>query len=274
MRLLFAMLAAAVVAAATVAGAAEQVEIPHGEATLPGILYRPEGPGPFPGVIALHGCSGLMSRAGTIHRGLADWGDRLAAAGVAVLFLDSFSTRGLTAQCSMRVLKVRPARERVADANAALRWMQEQSWAQKDRISLMGWSEGAMASLWAVRRRGARRDEVPDFRSAIAFYPGCRGLGARAWAARVPTLILIGRADDLTPAAACEQMVADARGRTAHTAIVVYPGAYHFFDRPNFPVRVVTGILRSADGSGNAHFGTDDAARADALKRVPEWLTR
>jgi hypothetical protein len=37
---------------------------------------------------------------------------------------------------------------------------------------------------------------------------------------------------------------------------------------------MITGVTRSVDGSGNAHFGTNDAARADALKRVPQWIAR
>ena len=108
----------------------------------------------------------------------------------------------------------------------------------KNRVSLIGWSNGGIASLWAVRPRAMPRDGQPDFRSVVAFYPGCRRLSNVAWSARIPTLLLVGRADDWTPAAVCEQMVAAARGRTAKTEIVVYPGAYHEFDRPDYPVRV------------------------------------
>jgi hypothetical protein len=39
-------------------------------------------------------------------------------------------------------------------------------------------------------------------------------------------------------------------------------------------VRVLSGLAYSADGSGRAHVGTNTAARADALKRVPQWLLR
>ena len=138
----------------------------------------------------------------------------------------------------------------------------------------MGWSNGGMASLWAVRPRATPHDGVPDFRSAVAFYPGCRRLGELAWSARVPTLILIGRADDWTAPAPCEQMVAGARGRSALASLMVYPGAYHEFDRPDFPVRELSGFAYTADGSGRAHIGTNAAARTDALKRVPEWLMR
>jgi dienelactone hydrolase len=275
MRLTIALLAAVgPVAGAVMADAAEPVDIVDGGATLKGTLYRPEGVGPFPSVVALHGCGGLINNSGKMVTRFADWGDRLAAAGLAVLFADSFASRGLTNQCRVRERRVRSSRERVADANAARRWLQEQEWVVKNRISLMGWSNGAMATLWGVRPRSAPRDGNPDFRSAVAFYPGCRRLGDAAWSARIPTLIMIGKADDWTPAAACEQMVAGARGRSARATLITYPGAYHEFDRPSYPVRLLSGLAYSADGSGRAHVGTNPAARADALKRVPQWLMR
>jgi hypothetical protein len=37
---------------------------------------------------------------------------------------------------------------------------------------------------------------------------------------------------------------------------------------------VLTGLANSADGSGRAHVGTNPAARADAIVRVSEWLSR
>ena len=66
----------------------------------------------------------------------------------------------------------------------------------------------------------------------------------------MPTLILIGRADDQASAAACQQMVAGARGRSARVEIQVYPGAHHDFDHPNRPLQVRTGLAFSVDGSG------------------------
>jgi dienelactone hydrolase len=55
---------------------------------------------------------------------------------------------------------------------------------------------------------------------------------------------------------------------------VTYPDAHHDFDAPNLPVHQRTGLAYSADGAGTAHVGTNEAARADALQRVPEWLAR
>jgi dienelactone hydrolase len=55
---------------------------------------------------------------------------------------------------------------------------------------------------------------------------------------------------------------------------VVYPGAYHEFDRPDFPLRALSGLAYSADGSGRAHVGTNHAAREDAIRRVTQWFSR
>jgi dienelactone hydrolase len=274
MRLTVAVFAVAI-AASTAYAAPERVEIPAGDATaLHGVLFRPDGPGPAPAVVALHGCDGLMNRGGRILPRFADWGNRLAAAGLTVLFPDSFGTRGLTRQCRVRERRVRSSRERVADANAARHWLQNQGYVVKNRVSLLGWSTGGIAALWAVRPRARVRDGLPDFRSAVSFYPGCRRLDTAAWSARIPTLILVGQADDWSPAAACERMVAGARGRSARASIVVYPGAYQEFDRANYAVRLRSGLAYSVNGTGRAHVGSNAAARADALKRVPEWLLR
>jgi dienelactone hydrolase len=271
---LTAFILALVASTGTALAAPELVEISEGAAKLKAYVYRPAGDGPFPAVVALHGCGGLSGRSGPVSNRYHDWGERLAAGGFVVLFPDSFGSRGLSAQCTVRERSVRTARERVADAIAARRWLQNQSWVVSHRVSLLGWQNGGVAALWAIRRRGGGDDGATDFRSAVALYPGCRRLGVTEWSARVPTLLLVGAADDWAPAKTCEQMVASARGRSAQTQIIVYPGAYAEFDHPNMPMRQLTNLAFSADGSGRAHTGTNPAARADAIKRVPEWLAR
>jgi len=256
------------------AAASEPVEIPDGNVTLHATLYRPDGAGPFPAVVALHDCGGLAQR--PLHQAqlYSEWAKVLVADGFVVLFPDSLGSRGLGSQCRERDRKVHASRERVADANAARRWLEGQDYVRPDHIALLGWSNGGAAALWAVRRRATPHDGSADFRSAVAFYPGCRRLRETAWSARVPTLILIGSADDWTPASACQQMVAGARGRSAGVQIIVYPGAHHEFDRADSPIRLRTGLVNTADPSGKAHGGTNPSARDDALKRVPEWLQK
>jgi dienelactone hydrolase len=255
--------------------AAEKIEFGVGEYRLQAELYRPSGQGPFPTIVAMHGCNGLYDAAGRMRPHFADWGEKLAAQGFAVLFPDSFGSRKLGSQCRVRARTVRPYRERVADAQAARDWLQAQDFVQKDRISLLGWSNGATSTLWTVRPRLAIKDGRPDFRSAVALYPGCRRLSDSEWSTRMPTLILVGAADDWTPARDCEQMVAGARGRSAQASIVKYRDAHHSFDRENLPLIELRGLAFTPAGSGGrAHIGGNPEARADVLKRVPEWLKR
>ncbi|MBN8919643.1 MAG: dienelactone hydrolase family protein [Rhizobiales bacterium] len=268
------VLALLLAVAASLAFGAEAVELPSRDGPIRAQLLRPPGAGPFPAIVALHGCAGIGTRSLPLRPIYRDWGTRWVEAGYAVVFPDSFGSRGAGPQCRARERRIRPAVERTRDAEAALAWLRAQPWVKSDRISLVGWSNGASTALWTVRAGNGGPARDGDFRQAIAFYPGCRVPAQRGWSARIPTLILIGEADDWTPAAACHDMVKQARGRSALVDIVGYPGAYHSFDSPNLPVRVRTGLAYTGNGSGTAHIGTNPAAREDAIRRVMQWLAR
>ena len=104
----------------------------------------------------------------------ADWALRLRAEGLMVLFPDSFGSRGLGSQCLVADRIVRPSRERVSDAYAARAFLLSRGDVRTDRISLLGWSNGGSAVLWAVANERKPKDDRPDFHAAVAFYPGCR----------------------------------------------------------------------------------------------------
>jgi dienelactone hydrolase len=250
----------------------QQVEIPAPIGTLRAQLFKPEGDGPFPTVIALHGCGGLAGHSEPLQARYRDWAEQLLKDGQAVLLPDSYASRGVGPQCRAKEVQVRARRERVADIVAARQWLVQQPWVVHDRISLLGWANGASALLWAVRPQLQRHTE-PDFRSAIAFYPDCRISSGLGWSARVPTLLLIGAKDDVSSPPACRQMIDGARGRSALTRIVVYPGAYHDFDRADLPVHLAAGTADAAVPD-RGHLGGDPDARADAQKLVEEWLAR
>ncbi len=255
------------------AAAAEQVEIAAADGALKAVLLKPAGAGPFPAIVALHGCNGLGTRTALLGARERDWGDRWVAAGYAVLFPDSFGSRGAGPQCTVRGRSILPRVERVRDTGVAKNWLQEQPWVKADRVFLVGWSHGGSTALWAVRP-GEGRAGKADFRAVIAFYPGCRVPARRGWSTRLPMLILIGEADDWTPVEPCREMVKSVGERPGRLELVIYPGAYHAFDNPNTPLRTRTGLAYTADGSGTARIGTDPAARADAIRRVTEWLAR
>ena len=274
MRLLSMLASLAFLTAAPAASATpQQVDIPSSSGTLHAQLFKPDGDGPFPTVIALHGCGGLNGESDQIQPRYRDWAEQLLKDGNAVLLPDSYGSRELGPQCRVKERRVLARRERVADITASRQWLLQQPWASHDRISLIGWANGASAVLWAVRPQLApRKVEPPDFRAAVAFYPDCRISSGLGWSARVPTLLLIGASDDVSSPPACRQMVDGARGRSALTRIVVYPGAAHDFDRADFPLHAIASADPALPERG--HLGGDPAARADLQKRVAEWLAR
>jgi dienelactone hydrolase len=157
-----------------------RVEFPARDGTmLSGLVVRP-GEGRFPGVVALHGCGGLLTGSGKLKARESDWAKRLSAAGYAVLFPDSFNPRGVKSVCSLTERPVLPERERVRDAYDALQWFQKQDYVRADRVALLGWSHGAMNR--AVDDGGEKAPGRPvglerDFVGAVAFYPGCAQVG-------------------------------------------------------------------------------------------------
>jgi dienelactone hydrolase len=273
LRCIFALVAilAMVCATGTVAQAASQyVDIPRADGVLHSLLYKPEGDGPFPTVIALHGCGGLSGRSGQIQSRYRDWTEQLLKSGHAVLFPDSYGSRDLGQQCRVKERKILARRERVADIQTAQQWLIQQPWVSRDRIALLGWANGASALLWAVRPQLSPATPGSDFRSAVAFYPDCRVSSGLGWSARVPTLLLIGAGDNVSSPVACRQMIDSAHGRSALARIVVYPDADHDFDRTS------AHMTEAPDTNEPEHGprGGDPAARTDSQKRVADWFAR
>src|SRR6202007_1150545 len=120
------------------AAAPEQIDIPDGGLALHAMLYRPEGPGPFPAVVALHDCGGLTQRPNAEAQLYSKWADKLVADGFVVVFPDSFGSRGLGSQCREHHRTVHAWRERVGDANAARLWLEKQSYVRRDHPAALG----------------------------------------------------------------------------------------------------------------------------------------
>lgn len=236
-------------------------------------LVLPSGPGPFPAVVQMHGCGGVEAQ--SFH-----WARWLADHGYAALVVDSFRPRHVKGDCRTGPDEP-PITARFDDAFGALRYLQSLPSVRPDRIAAIGWSQGgvyAMAvingpSLERARKRGAALPPV-GFAAAIGFYPGgCFSL-VKERVVR-PLLVLIGGADDWTPAAKCEEMVAAMRARGADASIVVYPGAYHYFDVQGQPLEVLTEVENDAkpDGHG-ATVAYQGTAAGDAHRQVERFLER
>ena len=195
---------------------------------LTGSLYRPDGPGPFPGIVMMHGCGGVRPPQ---H----DWGRRLQAWGYVALIVDSFGPRSKTNIC-YDFLGVDPRFARMPDAYVAKSFLAGQPFVEGRRIALMGWSHGGATTLFAVDDIYLAGIRSTPFTAVVAFYPSCLALMQRV---NAPLLILIGEDDDWTAASACRNMLHSTQQweRRAATSITlkVYPGAHHGFDQRQPP---------------------------------------
>jgi dienelactone hydrolase len=207
-----------------------------------GALRKPEGAGPFPAVVLMHGCDGVQS-------GNQWWVDDLTKWGYVTLMVDSFGPRGLTEICT-NLTRLSPS-ERTADAYGALAYLRTLPFVDKDRVAIMGWSHGAMVVLSTLWEH--RKPDTGGFRAGVAMYPWCEPYQLYA-----PTLILVGGADDWTPGTLCNVFKNNPKAE-----VKIYPGAVHSFDDPGRP-HVYLGHV----------IAYDSAATADARQRVRDFLGR
>ena len=198
--------------------------------TLSAELIKPQGAGPFPAVVLMHGCNGLWRPWGGL------WAGRLVRWGYVTVRVDSFGPRGHPDGICDTPLMVYPL-TRAADAHAAKDYLMRLPFVDQDRIAVMGMSHGGSTTLAAVENTYiVELPRAEPFGAAIAFYPWC---GPRLYRLDAPLLVLIGEADDWTYAFKCERMVLV--DRTEHNiTLKVYPGATHAFDIDR-PYRVYLG---------------------------------
>jgi dienelactone hydrolase len=235
-------------------------------------LWRPGGPGPFPAVILLHGCHGVSASTQA-------WGRWFRDRGYVALVVDSWTPRGMNEGCSPTSLDL-PSTERLDDAVGALRWLHGRRDVDRERIGVVGWSNGGVFAMSLInapsqdraRRRGVSIPE-PGVRAAVGFYPGgCPSLVGEL--AVRPLLVLIGDADDWTPAGPCREMVEEMSRRGGDAAIVLYPGAVHYFDVEGQPRAYLPDVVNDTKPGRccGATVGYDAAAAADARHRVAEFF--
>ncbi len=220
-------LAALIGLASTAPAAADELAAfrsaaPRGQAggtQIQGYLAKPKGAGPFPAVVLLHSCLGLPSNRRAIEAALT-------SSGYVALFVDDFATRGLKETCAVDFP------EGLADAYGALAFLATLPYVDKARIAAVGFSQGADTALSIADERSASAYALPEglrFRAAAAFYPPCANQNNAPLL--IPTLILVGGADEVTPAADCERLM---KTQAGEAKLVVYPGASHCFDDPEF----------------------------------------
>ena len=140
-----------------------------------GQLTIPEGPGPFPAVVLLHGARGVGEPESM-------WSQRFGRAGYVTLVVDS----GPSARGELYAAARQRARKLVG-AVSALRTL---STVQGDAIAVLGRSHGAWATLIALAKSYTQSPDISP-RAVVAFFPSCEPGDDywKGWGVKVPVLL-------------------------------------------------------------------------------------
>ncbi len=187
--------------------------------------HRPRS---IPAVIMLHGSGGVLGA-----RELT-YGRQFAAMGVAALVVDAFAARrDMGSGFIDRLLNITESMM-IADAYAGFAHLvARHPEIDPARVALVGFSYGAMASMYAMNARVAEQlggAQRLRFAAHVAFYGPCIARFSDPRTTGAPLLMLYGTADNLIDPARCAEVAADMRQGGSAVRIVAYDGAPHQWD--------------------------------------------
>jgi dienelactone hydrolase len=178
----------------------------------------------LPAVILVHGSGGLGASADR-------WAQELNSIGVAAFILDSFSGRGIVNtqndQSQLNSLAM------MVDAYRALASLAKHPRIDPDRIAVMGFSKGAVASVYSSneRFRKLHGPATVQFAAHIGLYTPCNVRYAEDdRTSGKPIRLFHGIADDYVSIEPCRAYAERLKKAGADVALAEYPGAYHAYD--------------------------------------------
>ncbi len=245
-----------------------------------GLIYKPDGNGPFEAVVMLHGAGGIFPYQ-------LDWARQLRDEGYVVLYVDSYCKRKLLCEHDSpdndpkrrkavnRWKEITP-QQRAADAFGAFEYLLQQNFVNKDKISLMGFSWGATSGMMSIdpRMKKIFSPARGGFHSLVAMYPnskywtGMRSLRRIADVnITIPTLMLAGEKDEAESIDVYKELQQLAEKNMYPLTVILYPDSYRKFDekREKHSVTVNNVTLTKAYNK-NAH--------EDSIKQVFSFLSK
>ena len=229
---------------------------------------------PRPVVVMLHGCGGMLNRQGEPSARMNTYAQLLNAQGWHVLAVDSLTPRGEKEICTQRTgARQVTMTQRRADTLAALHWVARQPGVDPQRLALLGWSNGGSALLASTnanhpdvaQARTALTGLGASLKLAVAFYPGCATEVKRGYQPWSPTLLLLGLADDWTPAAECMPLA------SGQLRIQTWEGAHHGFDGTAAVVHRKD-VPNGVNPGQGVHVGSHPLARQEAQAALVKAL--
>jgi carboxymethylenebutenolidase len=236
--LLVAMIA---ITASSFAATSKTVSYKSGDETVQGILYTPEGKGPFPGLIVIHEWWGLN-----------DWvkeqASKLADQGYVALAVDLYRGKvATTPEEAHEIMRGVPEDRAASDLHAAFAFLQSQPNVKKNRIGAIGWCMGGGYSLDVALQEPALAADVINYGHLAVSPESLKKINA-------PVLGIFGGQDRGISADDVKKFEQSLKQMGKKVEIHIYPDAGHAFENPN----------------NTGGYRADDAA--DAWKRTVAFL--
>jgi len=246
----------------------------------------------FQAAVLMHGSGGIGSN-------IEPWTHALNAAGFATLVVDSFSGRGITStiqdQTQLNSLAM------VLDGYRALNLLSKHPRIDASKISIMGFSKGAVASMYSASTRFTALYGGGDkFASHIGLYVPCntRVMGDTD-VTGAPMRFFHGTTDNYVSVKPCRTFVAELKAKGVDATLTEFENTEHGYDVPMYPGKVplpqakstrnclilekTEGRLINADTGApfsysdpciaiGAHIGYNPDSTAKTVKSVVEFL--
>jgi carboxymethylenebutenolidase len=198
----------------------KDVSYKSGDETVHGILYTPQGKGPFPGIVAIHEWWGLVDW-------VKDEANKLSDQGYVVLALDLYRGKAATdPEMAHELMRGLPEDRAQRDLKAAYAYLASQPDVKKDRIGAIGWCMGGGFSLDMALLEPNLAADVINYGHLVTDPSEIRKINA-------PVLGLFGAQDrGITPddVKAFESAM---KKEGKKIDVTIYPDAGHAFENPN-----------------------------------------
>jgi dienelactone hydrolase len=198
----------------------------------------------FPAVVLIHGSGGVS--------GSMDlWVHALNQAGIATLVVDTFSGRGITSTVQDQTLLHSLAM--MVDGYRGLDLLAKHPRIDASKISIMGFSKGAVASVFSASTRfKALYGSSAKFASHIGLYTPCntRFIGDTDLTGS-PLRFFHGTSDDYVNVLPCRAYVAELKSKGVDITLTEFANTQHGYDSPLAPEKLA---VPTAQSTRNCQF--------------------
>lgn len=206
--------------ASSFAASSKAVSYKSGDETIQGVLYAPEGKGPFPALVVIHEWWGLN-----------DWvkeqGAKLADEGYVALAVDLYRGKvATTADEAHEIMRGVPEDRAARDLHAAVEFLKSQSNVKKERIGSIGWCMGGGYSLNVALQE-------PTLAATVINYGHLAADAASLKKINAAVLGIFGGQDRGIPVDDVKKFEQALKQQGNKVEIVIYPDAGHGFENPN-----------------------------------------